>query len=135
MDLREGRGLAYSIGAGIERAGDRTLCVAAAGTRSSQVDEMAEGMRGVRAGLPPEPEAAALQREAHAIYGSELRRQESRLNQAMEAVWSARATGDPLAWWTETTAVLDATPAAVGPVLRSLAAADETGRAIRVVVR
>jgi predicted Zn-dependent peptidase len=133
MELRETRGLAYSIGASLDRMGDRWLCIAAAGTRASQVDAMRDGFADVRRNVAQTPlPRATLAREANALYGSQLRRQESRLNQAMEAVWAAREAGDPLAWWSDSARLLAASPGEVEAALKAL---DAPGTAVTVTVR
>jgi zinc protease len=138
LQLREKRGLAYSIGASLDRIGDRWLCLSAAGTRPEQIDAMVEGFTrerialGGRAGGRGAADVRAIAREANASYGSQLRRQESRLNQAMEAVWAARDKDDPLAWWKEVNALLAVTPAEVAPMLEVLAA---PGATVTVIAR
>jgi len=139
LELREARGLAYSIGAGLERAGGRWICVAGAGTRAVQVEAMAAGFKEVRAALGGAgdgsgPPLDAVRREAHAAYGSDLRRQESRLNQAMEAVWSARETGDPLAWWNESSRLPAVASEDVGRLLEALSRVPAE-RTIEILVR
>jgi predicted Zn-dependent peptidase len=138
MQLREKRGLAYSIGSALDRIGDRWLCVSAAGTRPDQIDAMVAGFAqeraalGERAAASGGTDARAIAREANASYGSQLRRQENRLNQAMEAVWSSRDKGDPLAWWKEVNALLAVTPAEVAPMLDALST---PGATVTVIAR
>ena len=123
FELRERQGLAYSIGAGLTPIGDRWLYLARAGTRPENAAAMAAGFREAREGAGALAGARAAQREANAIFGRELRRQEIRVNQAMEAVWSARAGRDPLAWWHAADQLAGAELEAVRRVLRTLARA------------
>ncbi|MCK4414505.1 MAG: insulinase family protein [Candidatus Eisenbacteria sp.] len=101
FDLREERGMAYGIGAGLRRVGNRWIYLAGAGTRRENIDAMAEGFGAGRRQASSLAGAEAVRREANALYGRMVRRQETRLNQAMASIWAVRDGRPPLAWWRE----------------------------------
>lgn len=130
--MREQKGMAYGIGASLDRIGDRFLYVAAAGTRAQNVEQMAFGLAAGRSATHPLESPDEARRAANTLYGSFLRRQESRLNQAMQAVWMARLGKDPLAWWHRAEEVQQVAPSSVERALRALAEADSS---VVIIVR
>lgn len=122
--LREEEGRAYGIGASVHRSGGRLVYVARAGTRPENIEAMATGFRQVREAARRSFDPQEAQRAAHTLYGSFLRRQESRLNQAMNAVWSARAGRQPLDWWLRAEQLTAPDHGAVERMLAAIAAAE-----------
>jgi predicted Zn-dependent peptidase len=81
FDLRETRGLAYTIGAAIAPWGGRMRLVVTMGTRKANLDEALAGLReGIRRFDPGDP--AAVSRAAASLRGRMLMRRLTRINQA-----------------------------------------------------
>ncbi|MBD3235165.1 MAG: hypothetical protein GF330_00485 [Candidatus Eisenbacteria bacterium] len=121
--LREEEGRAYGIGAAVREMAGHLVYVAGAGTRPENAEAMARGFQDVRRAAAARFDPEEADRAAHTLYGSFLRRQESRLNQAMYAVWSARRDRSPLDWWTRSGRLVEIDPAAVARKLSEIAAA------------
>jgi predicted Zn-dependent peptidase len=130
--IRESLGMAYTIGASLERVGDRLIYVAAASTRRENAPILMSELEAVRRQTTSGRDDGEVTRAGRALYGSLLRRQESRLNQAMQAVWAARDDRDPLDWWRRADEYRDVDPAAVNSALDAIATADTT---VVIVVR
>jgi predicted Zn-dependent peptidase len=126
FDIREKLGLAYGVGAGLAPIGDRWLYTASAGTRPPGIAAVAAGFVRGRRGVAATQDPQALQREANVLYGTALRRQESRINQAMEAVLAVRAGKGPLDWWTRVDRFRGVDRAIVAGALHALATADSS---------
>jgi predicted Zn-dependent peptidase len=99
FDLRETRGLAYSIGASIAPWGGRMRLLVTMGTRQATVDEAVAALRkGIGEFVPGD--AAAVERAAAGMRGRLLMRRLTRINQAyflgMEAL-AGEAPGAELA--------------------------------------
>ncbi len=120
FELREERGLAYGIGASIQKIGDRGLYIAAAGTREENLREMAEGFVGIRTQPEEFLTVRDVQEVANKQYGRILRRQEMRLNQAMFSVWAARDGREPGAWWLDGERLQQVSPESVNEALALL---------------
>ena len=84
FDLRETRGLAYSLGASIGPWGGRTRLVATMGTRAANVDEAIAGLREGIAKFDPGDDAA-VRRAANALRGRTIMRRMTRVQQAYGA--------------------------------------------------
>jgi len=83
FELREKRGLAYSIGASIGPWGGRERLRIGMGTRQDNVDEALAGIREqVRKFAEGEPDADEVRRAANALRGRLLMRRMTRVNQA-----------------------------------------------------
>jgi zinc protease len=119
FELRERRGLAYGIGAGISAIGDRWIYTASAGTRVDNLSEMAAGFTSLRTEAGDESETT-VRRIAQKRYGRTLRRQSIRLNQAMYSVWNARDGKDPGDWWREARQGRNVSAAAVNQAVKLL---------------
>lgn len=99
FELRERRGLAYSIGASIAPWGGRMRLLITMGTRKENLDEAMAGLReGIGAFRPKDDDA--VRRAAAALRGRMLMRRLTRINQAyflgLEAL-DGRPLGDDLA--------------------------------------
>ncbi len=123
FEMREERGMAYGIGAGLAELGQWLTYRAGAGTRLENVPAMAAGMTAVRAEGAAGVADEEIRRTASKKVGRLLRQQEMRLNQAMFTVWSLREGKAPHAWWTEATDLQAAPPAQVRSTLAELARA------------
>jgi predicted Zn-dependent peptidase len=86
FDLRETKGLAYSIGASVRRWGGRTRFDVAMGTRPENLDEAREGIvSGVRAFRESSPSEAEVERTVNVARGAALMRRMTRISLAYEA--------------------------------------------------
>ena len=81
FELREKRGLAYSIGASVEPWGGRTRFLVRMGTRQKNLDEALDGLRRGITSFQPSSEAA-VSRAANALRGRLLMRRLTTVNQA-----------------------------------------------------
>jgi predicted Zn-dependent peptidase len=133
FELREERGLAYSMGASIGPWGGRMMLAIGMGTRPDNVDEALEGLKqGVRDFVETEPGATEVRKAANALRGRLLMRRMSRVNQAYYAAlerMEKRPPGDDRA---QIDALLEVTPADVHRVAREYL---DPGRLAVVVVR
>ncbi len=94
FDLRETRGLAYSIGASIAPWGGRMRLLVTMGTRKANLEEAIAGLRAGIAGFSP-GDRAAVARAAASLRGRMLMRRLTRINQAYFLAMEALA-GQPL---------------------------------------
>jgi len=94
FDLRETRGLAYSIGASIAPWGGRMRLLVTMGTRKANLEEAITGLRAGIAGFSP-GEAAAVARAATSLRGRMLMRRLTRINQAYFLAMEALAGQPP----------------------------------------
>jgi len=86
FDLRETKGLAYSIGASIRPWGGRTRFDVAMGTRAENLDEARAGIvGGIRAFREGSPSDADVQRAINVSRGAALMRRMTRISLAYEA--------------------------------------------------
>ena len=86
FDLRETRGLAYSIGASVRYWGGRTRFDVAMGTRPENLDEARAGIvSGIRAFREATPTAAEVERTINLARGAALMRRMTRISLAYEA--------------------------------------------------
>ncbi len=86
FDLRETKGLAYSIGASLRPWGGRTRFDVAMGTRAENLDEAKAGIvSGVRAFREATPTAAEVERAVNVARGAALMRRMTRISLAYEA--------------------------------------------------
>lgn len=93
FDLRETRGLAYSIGASIAPWGGRMRLLVTMSTRKANLDEALSGLREGVAGFAPKDDDA-VRRAAAALRGRMLMRRLTRINLAYFAGLAAMA-GEP----------------------------------------
>jgi len=98
FDLRETRGLAYSIGASVRPWGGRTRFDVAMGTRPENLDEARAGIvDGIRQFRESTPTAAEVERAINVVRGAALMRRMTRISLAYEAGQEAmrgQAPGD-----------------------------------------
>ncbi len=86
FDLRETKGLAYSIGASVRPWGGRTRFSVAMGTRPENLDEARAGIvSGVRAFREATPTPAEVERAVNVARGAALMRRMTRISLAYEA--------------------------------------------------
>ena len=94
FELRERRGLAYSMGASIAPWAGRMRLLVTMGTRRDNVEEALEGLRAGIAAFTP-GEDAAVRRAAAALRGRMLMRRLTRINQAYFLGLDAMAGREP----------------------------------------
>jgi predicted Zn-dependent peptidase len=131
--LREEKGLAYSIGAGVRPFGGRMRFDATMGTRQANVDEAIAGLRaGIAEFVSSRPTAADVERARNQLRGRLLMRRLTRINQAYFAGlarYEGRPAGDDLA---RLEALLAVTPEQVAEAARKYL---DASRAAVVTVR
>jgi zinc protease len=96
FDLRETRGLAYSVGASLRPWGGRWRFDVAIGTRADNLDAARDGIvRGIRAFRDASPDAADVARAINVVRGSALMRRMTRISLAYEAGLEALRGREP----------------------------------------
>ena len=86
FELRETKGLAYSIGASLRSWGGRARIDVAMGTRAQNIDEAKEGiLASIRAFRDSTPEAQDVERAINGAVGASLMRRMTRISLAYEA--------------------------------------------------
>jgi len=129
FDLRETRGLAYSIGASIAPWGGRMRLLVTMGTRKANLDEALAGLRAGISGFSP-GDAAAVARAAASLRGRLLMRRLTRINQAYFLAMDALAGQPPGRERERLDALLRVDRAAVAAALRKYV---DGGKCVTVV--